>query len=227
MIQTHVVLLMEGRKPTLGFLAPLLTNQGHNVVIARTRREALAKVQETHPAVIVLDFPSVRFSSRRFCSTLREANLDIPILMLIPPGAKIDRSIGARAHLRYPFSAKKLSNRVTRLLPTPDDDIIRVGEVALNIKQRTVVRGDRESSLTPRQAGLLEIFLRHPGEILTRAYLMKQIWDTEYLGDTRTLDVHIHWVRKAIENDYKSPVYLRTIRRVGYRFQAPKVLENK
>ncbi len=227
MIQTHVVLLMEGRKPTLGFLAPLLTSQGHNVVIARTRREALAKVQETQPAVIVLDFPSVRFSSRRFCSTLREANHDIPILMLIPPEAKIDRSIGARAHLRYPFSAKKLSNRVTRLLPTPDDDIIRIGDVALNIKQRTVVRGDRESSLTPRQAGLLEIFLKHPGEILTRAYLMKQIWDTEYMGDTRTLDVHIHWVRKAIEDDYKSPVYLRTIRRVGYRFQAPKVSEDK
>ena len=226
-MQTHVVLLVEGRKPTLGFLTPLLSGQGHNVVTARTRKEALAKVQDAHPAVIVLDFPSVRFSCRRFCSTVKEANHEIPILMLIPPGAKIDRSIGARAHLRYPFSAKKLSNRVTRLLPRPDDDVIRIGDVALNIKQRTVVRGERESSLTPRQARLLEIFMRHPGEILTRERLMKQIWDTEYMGDTRTLDVHIHWVRKAIEDDYKSPVYLRTIRRVGYRFQAPKAPENK
>ena len=173
--------------------------------------------------VIVLDSPSLRFSSRRFCQALRGTALDIPILLLLPEGAKIDRSVGARAHLRYPFSAKKLTNRVVRLLPAaPDDDLLQVGDVALNVEQRCVIRDNRESHITPKQASLLEIFLRHPGEILTRAYLMKQVWDTEYMGDTRTLDVHIHWVRKAIEDDYKSPVYLRTIRRVGYRFEKPK-----
>jgi DNA-binding response OmpR family regulator len=221
--QTHVILLVEGRKPTAEYLAPILNGQGHNVVTARTRRAALAKVQEVHPAVIVLDSSSLRFSCRRFCRTLRDADLEIPVLMLLPEGAKIDRSIGARAHLRHPFSARKLANRVARLLPTPDDDMLRVGDMALNIKQRCVIRGNRESSLTPKQATLLEIFMRHPGEILTRAYLMKQVWNTEYMGDTRTLDVHIHWVRKAIEDDHKSPVYLRTIRRVGYRFEVPGV----
>jgi DNA-binding response OmpR family regulator len=224
---THTILLVEGRKPAAEYLAPVLNGQGHNVITARTRKETLAKVQEAHPAVIVLDSPSLRFSHRRLCSTLREINLEIPILLLLPQEAKIDRSVGARAHLRYPFSAKKLANRVTRLLPTPDDDVLRVGDVALNTRQRCVVRGDRESSLTPRQAALLEIFLQHPGKTLTRAYLMKQVWDTEYMGDTRTLDVHIHWVRKAIEDDYKSPVYLRTIRRVGYRFGVPKAPEKK
>jgi DNA-binding response OmpR family regulator len=169
----------------------------------------------------------LRFSSRRFCKALRDADLEIPVLLLLPEGAKIDRSIGARAHLRYPFSAKKLTNRVVRLLPAPDDDLLRVGDVTLNIKQRCVIRGDHETHLTPKQATLLEIFLRHPGEILTRAYLMKQVWDTEYMGDTRTLDVHIHWVRIAIEEDHKSPVYLRTIRRVGYRFEVPKETEKK
>jgi len=63
--------------------------------------------------------------------------------------------------------------------------------------------------------------MRHPGETLTRPFLMKQVWDTDYIGDTRTLDVHIHWVRHAIEEDPKSPVYLRTVRRVGYRFESP------
>ena len=227
MTQTHVILLVEGRKPTAEYLAPILNGQGHNVVTARTRRAALAKVQEVHPAVIVLDSSSLRFSCRRFCRTLRDADLEIPVLMLLPEGAKIDRSIGARAHLRHPFSARKLANRVARLLPTPDDDMLQVGDVALNIKQRCVIRGNRESSLTPKQATLLEIFMRHPGEILTRAYLMKQVWNTEYMGDTRTLDVHIHWVRKAIEDDHKSPVYLRTIRRVGYRFEVPRVPEEK
>jgi len=217
---------VEGRKPAGKHLAPILNDQeGYNVVTAHTRRDALAKVQEARPAVIVLDSPSLRFSCRRFCDALRNADLETPVLMLLPEGAKIDRSIGARAHLRYPFSAKKLTNRIARLLPAPDGDLLRVGDVTLNIEQRCVVRGDRESHLTPKQACLLEVFLRHPGEILTRSYLMKQVWNTDYMGDTRTLDVHIHWVRKAIEEDHKSPVYLRTIRRVGYRFEVPKKKE--
>jgi DNA-binding response OmpR family regulator len=216
------VLLIEGRKAVTEHLTPVLNGQGeYNVITAHTRREALSKAQKTQPAVIVLDSTSVRFSCRRFCETLRDEGWTTPILMLLHPGEKIDRSIGARAHLRYPISAKKLMNRINRLLPAPDDDIIRVGDVVLNIKQRCVTCGDRESHLTPKQSQLLEIFLRHPGEILTRAYLMKQIWNTDYMGDTRTLDVHIHWVRKAIEDDYKSPAYVHTVRRIGYRFEIP------
>jgi DNA-binding response OmpR family regulator len=178
-------------------------------------------IEKTHPTVIVLDSLSLRFSSRRFCETLRETNLEIPVLLLLPEGTKIDRSMGARAHLRYPFSAKKLINRVLRLLPAPNDDLLQMGDITFNTKQRCVIRGDQESHLTPRQATLLEIFFQHQGEILTRSFLMKQVWDTDYMGDTRTLDVHIHWVRKAIEDDHKSPVYLRTIRRIGYRFEIP------
>jgi DNA-binding response OmpR family regulator len=219
----YTVLLVEGRKPAAEHLAPTLNDREEcNVITAHTRRDALAKVQEARPAVIVLDSPSLRFSCRRFCDALRDASLETPVLMLLPAGAEIDRSVGARAHLRYPFSAKKLTNRIVRLLPAPDGDLLRVGDVTLNVKQRYVVRGDRESHLTPKQARLIEIFLRHPGEVLTRAYLMKQVWNTDYMGDTRTLDVHIHWVRKAIEEDHKLPVYLRTIRRVGYRFEIPE-----
>lgn len=221
MTPAHTVLLVEGRKPAAEYLAPVLNGQGYNVVTARTRRDALAKVQEAHPAVIVLDSPSLRFSSRRFCNALQDADLETPVLMLLSKEEKIDRSVGARAYLRYPCSARKLINRIVRLLPAPDDEVLRVGDVVLNAKQRYVVRGKRESHLTPRQAQLLEIFMRHPGEILTRAFLMKQVWDTDYLDDTRTLDVHVHWVRKAIEDDPQSPVYLRTIRRVGYRFEIP------
>lgn len=218
----HTVLLVEGRKPISENLAPVLNGHGgYHIVAAHTRRDALSVVEEAHPAVIILDSLSLRFSSRRFCETLRETNLEIPVLLLLPEGAKIDRSMGARAHLRYPFSAKKLINRVIRLLPAPNDDLLQMGDITFNVKQRCVIRGDQESHLTPRQATLLEIFLRHQGEILTRTFLMKQVWDTDYMGDTRTLDVHIHWVRKAIEDDHKSPIYLRTIRRIGYRFEIP------
>ena len=216
----HTILLVEGRKPTAEYLAPVLNDQGYNVVTARTRREALVQAQDVHPAIVVLDSPSLRFSCQRFCQALRDARLDISVLMLLPQGEKIDRSVGARAYLRHPISAKKLINRISRLLPAPEDDVLQVGDVVLNVTQRCVIQGDRESHLTPRQARLLEVLMRHPGEILTRAFLMKQVWDTEYLGDTRTLDVHVHWVRKAIEEDPSSPFHLRTIRQVGYRFDA-------
>jgi len=221
-VPVYTILVVEGRKPASKHLVPILNDQGYDVITARTRREALAKVQDSNPAVIVLDSPSLRFSYRRFCNTLRDNDLEIPVLLLLAEGKKIDRSAGARAYLRYPFSAKKLANRIARLLPTPDDEVLRVGGVVLNIKQRCVVCGERESNLTPKQARLLEILMRHPDEVLTRAFLMKQVWDTDYLGDTRTLDVHVHWVRKAIETDPRSPTYLRTVRQVGYRFEIPK-----
>ena len=95
-------------------------------------------------------------------------------------------------------------------------------DIVLNLKQRCAVCGKRESNLTPKQAALLEIFMRHPGEVLTRGFLMKQVWNTDYVGDTRTLEVHIHWLRKAIEEDAGSPSLLRTVRRVGYRFSVPE-----
>ena len=219
---TPTILLVEGRKPRAEHLAPNLKKQGYKVIRAGTRRDALARVKKTLPAVIVLDSQSLRFSSRRFCQTLKDVGVDVPILMLLPPGAPIDRSDGARGHLRYPFSIKKLTNRITRLLPVPDDEVLQVGDVILNLKQRSVVCGKRESNLTPRQAALLEVFMRHPGEILTRGFLMKQVWNTDYVGDTRTLEVHMHWLRKAVEDDPSSPTRLRTIRRVGYRLQAPE-----
>jgi DNA-binding response OmpR family regulator len=212
------ILLVEGRKPTKEHLAPVLDDQGYHVITTGTRRDALTMAQEMSPAVIVVDTSSLRFDSQRLCKALQNIALEIPVLMLLPEGAQIDRSDGARAHLRYPFSVKKLANRIVRLLPVPDDEVLRVGDVTLNLKQRCVVCGKRESNLTPKQATLLEIFMRNPGEVLTRGFLMKQVWNTDYVGDTRTLEVHIHWLRKALEGDAEPPAYLRTVRRVGYRF---------
>lgn len=217
----YTILLVEGRKPAAERLSPILNDQGYHVITAHTRREALAAAQETSSAVIVLDSPSLRFDNQRFCEALREIAPETPVLLLLSEGTEIDRSVGAQGYLRYPFSAKKLLNRIVRLLPVPDDEVLRVGDVTLNLKQRCVVCGGRETHLTPKQVQLLEVFMRHPGEILSRALLMKQVWNTDYLGDLRTLEVHIHWVRKAIEDNPKSPVRLQTIRRVGYRFDAP------
>lgn len=219
MTRSHKVLLVEGRKPAGERLAPILKPE-YNLSTARTRREALAKIRENNPSVVVLDAPSVRFSRRRFCSTLENEGIDSSVLLLHNQEAALDR-VNARAYLEYPFSSQKLINRISWLLPAPDGEVLRRGELALNIKRRSIIKGDREHHLTPKQAHLLELFMRHPGEVLTREFLMKRVWETDFIDDTRTLDVHIHWVREAIEEDTGSPQYLHTVRGVGYRFSVP------
>ncbi len=196
----------------------------YDLSTARTRREALARIRESDPAVIVLDAPSLRFSRRRFCCTLEEEEIDSPVLLLHRDNPTPDH-VNARAYLSYPFSTQKLLNRISWLLPTPDGEVLRRGELALNIKRRSIIKGDRERHLTPKQAHLLELFMRNPGEVLTRKFLMKRVWDTDFVDDTRTLDVHIHWVRDAIEEDTRSPRYLHTVRGVGYRFNVPDLAE--
>jgi DNA-binding response OmpR family regulator len=215
------ILIVEGRKPTIEHLVLTLRDRGYRIVSARTRKGALSEVRETLPTVVVVDSPSLRFSARRLCQALREAAPDTSVLLLLPEGAEIDRSVGARAHLRYPFSAKKLVSRITRLLPIPDDEVLRVGELCLNLKRRSVICNGRESHLTPKQVRLLEVLMHHPGKVLTRAFLMRQVWDTDYVDDTRTLEVHVHWLRKALGKDADAPACLHTVRRVGYRLDVP------
>lgn len=219
MASSHTVLLVEGRKPAGDRLAPTLSDE-YELATARTRREALAKICEIDPAVIVLDAPSLRFSRRRFCDTLDHDGIDTPVLLLYD-GSETPKGIGARAYLRHPFSSQKLINRISWLLPAPDGEVLVRGELAFNVKRRSVTRGEGESHLTPKQAQLLELFMRHPDEVLTRKFIMKRVWDTDFVEDTRTLDVHIHWVREAIEQDTGSPQYLHTVRGVGYRFSVP------
>lgn len=215
------ILIVEGRKPKAEYLAPTLRDQGYTVIEARTRKEALTHAQGKRPAIIVLDVPSLRFDHRRLCQDL--ANLDASILALLSADAKIDRSIGARAHLRYPFSAKKLINRIARLLPDPDSEVLQLGELSLNIERRSVLCNGNESHLTPKQARLLEVFMCHPNKVLTRAFLMRRVWETDYVEDTRTLEVHIHWLRKALGKRMDSSICLRTVRRVGYQLDVPDV----
>ena len=223
MTSAHTVLLVEGRKPAGERLAPIL-NLEFDLATARTRREALARIERDQPAVIILDAPSLRFSRRRFCSTLEDEGIDSPVLLL-HEGKPAPTQVSARAYLRYPFSAQKLINRITWLLPAPDGETLRRGALTLNLKRRSIVKGDREHHLTPKQAHLLELFMRHPGEVLTREFLMKRVWNTDFVDDTRTLDVHIHWVREAIEEDTGEPEYLHTVRGVGYRFSVPSIID--
>jgi DNA-binding response OmpR family regulator len=113
-------------------------------------------------------------------------------------------------------------NCIERLLHQPtDEEIILCGPLAMNLSRRVLVANGQETQLTPKLALLVELFLRNPGKTLDRRALMEHVWQTDYLGDTRTLDVHIRWFRRAIETDPGNPLYIKTVRGVGYRLELP------
>jgi DNA-binding response OmpR family regulator len=119
--------------------------------------------------------------------------------------------------LTLPFTVRKLINRISPFLPSDGDHILHVGAIRLDLEHKRVRCQGREAKLTPRLAILLRILMQHPGDVLGRAQLFSQVWNTEYTEDTRTLDVHISWLRQALEEDPRKPQYIKTIRGVGYR----------
>jgi DNA-binding response OmpR family regulator len=110
-----------------------------------------------------------------------------------------------------------LVNRIKPFLPADEKDLLHVGPIRLNLKQKQVRCMGRHARLTPRQVILLKTLMERPGEVFERGALFRLVWDTEYTGDTRTLDVHISWLRHALENDPRHPRFLKTVRGVGYR----------
>ena len=116
---------------------------------------------------------------------------------------------------------RRSSNRI----PPAADSTLSVGHLHLDLRMRQLTRGELTFALTPMQCRLLHTFMLHPGEILSRQFLMREVWDTDYTGDTRTLEVHVRWIRKKIELNPSRPQHLRTVRGVGYRFDCEN--ENK
>ena len=123
--------------------------------------------------------------------------------------------------LQMPFTTRRVVNRVVKLLDHRQGSILRVGDLTFDLQTRCAQRGDRISRLTPKQALLLQVFMEHAGQTLTRKFLMATVWNTDYMGDTRTLDVHVRWLREKIEDEPSHPRFLRTVRGIGYRLGAP------
>ena len=153
-----------------------------------------------------------------------DAYPDISIILLLARDAVVDaecKIVTGGNVLRMPFTPRKVTNRIRKMSSCHLGNIITAGDLSLNLDKRCVYRCGNMHRLTPRQAKLLEVFMRHAGKTLTRRFLMETVWETDYMGDTRTLDVHVRWIRERIEEEPSSPLYLRTVRGIGYRFGVP------
>jgi DNA-binding response OmpR family regulator len=211
--------LLIGRSQVKGASFPAALKKRYNLMFATNGKQAQDTARHLKPHVIVLDAVSMRTPGDRICRTLQENFLSTPIIHL-HPGPKQSADSPADAVLYPPFSSsRKLINCIERLITLSEDEIITCGPFALNIPRRMLITPGQETQLTPKVALLVALFMSHPGETLDRKTIMEAVWNTDYLGDTRTLDVHIRWIRTAIEANPGKPVYLKTVRGIGYRFE--------
>jgi DNA-binding response OmpR family regulator len=211
------ILWVEGKRADGPPLAPELRKKGYVVESVTTGSEALALLPGFDPDLIVVNAASMRTSGKRICSSLRQKAIGVPIMLFADPQHASTDDVGADVVLSMPFTMRKLLNRLKPLLPGDGENMLHVGPIRLDLERKRVRCLGREATLTPRLASLLKAFMDHPGEALERGQLFREVWNTEYTGDTRTLDVHISWLRHALEEDPRKPRFLKTIRGMGYR----------
>lgn len=191
----------------------------YTLLMACSGKQGAELLDDHYPQVIVLDAPSMRTHGERICRQLRVRAPKIPILHIYP-GDSAEIESPAELLLPTPFTVRKLVSSVERLMKARGDEVIACGPFKMNVPRRLLTAHGQEVQLTPKAALLVELFLRNPNQTFDRKMLMASIWQTDYMGDTRTLDVHIRWVRQALENG-GSHRYLQTVRGVGYRLVLP------
>ena len=209
-------ILLIGRSQVKGVSFSDALSKRYDLNFVSNSKQAQKVIAEIKPHAIVLDAVSMRTPGERICRTLHDSFPDIPIIHL-HPGPKAEANSPADVVIFPPLSSpRKIINAIERLITMSDDEIITCGPFALNIERRTLITPQQETQLTPKVALLAALFLAHPGETLDRKTIMEKVWETDYLGDTRTLDVHIRWIREAIEDNPGKPCYLKTVRGIGY-----------
>jgi len=215
------ILFVEKDITTADLLVPGLERKDYQVQVARTQRQALGRIRSKRPDLLIMDVKSFASSGYRISEAVRSRLEGVPTILLLPKGHATAGST-AEEYMVPPFTSRKLLYRVNRVAEGIISREMRAGPLALDPDTRMLRKGDTTVHLRPKEAGLLILFLHNQGKVLSRQAIMKEVWETEYFDDTRTLSVHIRWLRLKIEDEPSSPRFLRTVRGVGYRFGIPE-----
>ena len=218
MQKRYIILFLERHRTTARALLPSLKQQ-YEVILADTRREGMHHFQEASPDLILIDVPASRFSVERFCQDIRAQDTDVLLFMLLDPMTRIEEMPSANGYLRHEVSVRQLLRRLARLFPGHLGEGIEWQGLRVDPSEQLLIWETQQAALTPKQTKLMISCLRSPEQTLSRARLMQEVWGTDYLEDTLTLSVHVHWVRKALRQ-LDVPFEIETRRGVGYRFNA-------
>lgn len=208
---------IEGKRAASPHFAHGLQKKGFTIDIASNGNEALARFSDIDPDLVVINAASLRTSGKRIARSMRSSAQRVPILIILDTNHGPINDPNVDVVLTLPFTLRKILNRIRLLSPGTSNNMLHKGAIRLDLERKRVRCHGREVSLTPRLTQILKNFLENPGVVLEREDLFRRVWNTEYTLDTRTLDVHISWLRQAIEEDPRRPRFIKTIRGVGYR----------
>jgi DNA-binding response OmpR family regulator len=210
------VLIVASDKTTTAAIAESFNRKDYAVVTAHSGRQALAQARLRLPDAIIVDATSSRLSVKRLLRMLRAQSQTILIVLAQNPN-RFEALNGNSVVLPKTTTSRKLTQRLRTALDNRPPREMRLAGMTVNMEKRRITRGNKSHRLTPKEFELLKFFMQRPGQVISRRTLMKEIWDTDYLGDTRTLDVHIRWLREKIEDDPNEPCLLLTLRGQGYK----------
>ncbi|MBT7071595.1 MAG: response regulator transcription factor [Anaerolineae bacterium] len=234
---TEKILVVEDEPTLQETIAYNLKKQGYDVEIVGDGRAALEAARTLNPDLLLLDIMLPSLDGLEITRILRR-EMNVPIIMLTARDDEIDRVVGlemgADDYLTKPFSMRELMARVKTQLrrarlhqeelarsveKETQQETLKFGELTINTTRHEVTLRGEALSLKPKEYELLLFFAEHRGQMLSREFILERVWGWEYVGDSRTVDVHIRWLRKKVENDPSAPERIITVRGGGYRFE--------
>ena len=222
------ILVVEDEASFSDALSYVLTKEGYEVVVADTGDGAIATYDKVGADLVLLDLMLPGLSGTEVCRQLR-ARSNVPIIMLTAKDTEVDKvvglELGADDYVTKPYSKAELIARIKAVLrrqsdlPESIDPVLVAGPVRIDVERHQVNVNNESISLPLKEFELLEFLVRNSGRVLTRAQLIDRVWGSDYFGDTKTLDVHVKRLRAKIETDPANPVFIQTIRGLGYKFE--------
>jgi two-component system, OmpR family, response regulator RegX3 len=223
------ILVVEDEASFSEALAYVLGKEGFEVVVADTGDGAIATFDRVGADLVLLDLMLPGLSGTEVCKQLRSRS-NVPIIMLTAKDTEVDKvvglELGADDYVTKPYSKAELVARIRAVLRRQSevapatDSVLIAGPVRIDVERHQVDINNISAALPLKEFELLEFLVRNSGRVLTRAQLIDRVWGSDYFGDTKTLDVHVKRLRAKIEQDPANPVYIQTIRGLGYKFEA-------